>query len=114
MNKRISSTASKRVTKYQSKTLAIHREKSQCITVVSPKTESVHKHIVVRYKPVVRRFGKNNIEMTRISEIKPIVFEVSPTFKVHEINPRLRKIAQLMKKSSIAGIRRIGFDIIDD
>jgi len=114
MNKKISSTLSKRVTKYQIKTLAMHREKSQCITVVTPEIESVQKQIVVKYKPVVRRFGKNIIEMARISEIKPIVFEVSPTFKVHETNPRLRKIAKLMKKSPIAGIRRIGFDIIDD
>jgi len=114
MNKRISSTGNKRVTKYQLKTLAMHREKSQYITIVTPKTESVQEQIVVRYKPVVRKLGKNNIEMVCISEIKPIAFDVSPTFKVHKINPRLRKIAQLMKKSSIAGIRRIGFDIIDD
>ncbi len=114
MNKRISSNVSKKVTKYQPKTLAMHREKSQCITVITPKKESKQKQIVARYKPVVRKFGKNNIEMARISEIKPVVFEVSPTFRVHEINPRLRKIAQLMKRSPIAGIRRIGFDIIDD
>ena len=114
MNKKILSIGSKRVTKYQLKTLAMHREKNQYITIVTPKTESVQKQVVVRYKPVVRRLGKNNIEMARISEIKPIVFEVSPTFKAHKINPRLKKFAQLMKKSPIAGIRRIGFDIIED
>lgn len=112
MNKRISSTFSKRVTKYQSKSLAMHREKSKSITIVTPKNESEQKQNIVRYKPVIRRFGKNNIEIARI-EIKPIVFDVSPTFRAHEINPRLRKIAQLMKRSPIAGIRRIGFDIID-
>lgn len=114
MNKKISSTSNKSVKRYQLRTLAMHREKSQCITIVAQETESSQKQIVIKYKPLIKRLGKNNIEMIRISDIKPIVFEVSPTFKVHEINPSLKKIAQLMKRIPIAGIRRMGFDIIDD
>ena len=114
MKKNISGTPNKSVKKYQLKTLAMHREKSQCITIFAQETVSLQKQIDIKCKPLIKRLGKNNIEMTRISDIKPIVFEVSPTFKVHEINPRLKRIAQLMKIIPIAGIRRMGFDIIDD
>ena len=88
--------------------------KNQCITIVTPKMESSQREMVVSYKPIIKRLGKNYIEMTRISDLKPIVFEVSPTFKVREVSPGLKKIAQLMKKTPIAVVRRIGFDIIDD
>lgn len=113
MNKKLSSH-NKKGTTYQLKTLAMHREKNQCITIVTPETELSQREIVVRYKPIIKKLGKNYIEMTRISDLKPIVFEVSPTFKVREVSSGLKKIAQLMQKTPIAIVRRIGFDIIDD
>ena len=79
---------------------------------IHPKQEETLK--VVRYRPPVKKLGKNYIEMAQISIIKPIVMSTSPSLKQHTVSPRIRKIAKIMMQSHFAGLRRIGYDIIDD
>lgn len=91
------------------KTLATLHGTSQRIVFVSPKGTSSG---VI--KPVTQKWGENYIELTPISSIRPVIFPVSPDFKLQETSKILKKVANLMMKSNIVVLKRIGSDIIND
>lgn len=68
---------------------------------------------VVRYKPLVRKLGKNYIEMAQIEGFEPFVFNSSPDLKEYKVSPRLLRFANILRRTPFAGIRRIGYDIVE-
>lgn len=64
-------------------------------------------------KPVIRKIGKNYIEIAHLSDFEPEAFCVPASIKRHEVSPRVLRIAKLMKRVPIASIRRIGNDLTD-
>lgn len=64
-------------------------------------------------KPVIRKIGKNYIEIAHLSDFEPEAFCVPASIKRHEVSPRVLRIAKLMKCAPFASVRRIGRDLID-
>lgn len=114
MNNRKISNSNKKYIKIEIKTLAEQRYKGRQIVVIDENKIRKANVAVVKYKPEVRKIGKNYIELTPISQVEPIAFEVSPLLKPHNVSPKVQIIARLMKRAPIAGIRRLGIDLIDD
>ena len=104
--------SNKRALKNEIRNLSDYRDKESVVLVVHPKQVETRK--VIKYKPSVKKLGKNYIEMAQISVIESIVIRTSPSLKQHTVSPGVLKFAKLMMRSRIAGLRRIGYDIIDD
>ena len=89
------------------------KRNSQYHVLVTAATKKNYKDAVVKVKPIVKKIGKNYIEMSQLSNFEPEVINVSPTLKIHRVSPRMQRLANLLKNSPIASIRRIGYDIVD-
>lgn len=117
MIKKNQTVPKKKVIQFKRISLAVHRQTTQQTIIVNQEDINVKglpKPVVLRNKPTIQKIGKNYIELLPISEIEPMAFRVSSSSKTYTISPRIQKIANIMKKSPIAGIRRIGHDITDD
>ena len=116
MSKKKQSGLKKKVYNFKINSLGTHRYKTQqalAINVDQVDLKEFPKPVSKKYKPSTKKIGKNYIELMPISEIEPMVFRVSPTFKTYTVSSRMLKIAKIMKKAPIAGLRRIGYDIED-
>jgi len=65
------------------------------------------------YVPVIKKWGNNRIELSPMTSIEPLVFNVSPD-KVRVIGKSERFVAEILQKSHIASLRRLGEDILDE
>lgn len=90
-----------------------HKRKNLQQVLELSSTQKRNRRVAIKYKPIVKKIGKNYIEMTQLTDFEPVVLNVSPTLKIHRVSPRIKKIAELMQRSPVASIRRIGYDIID-
>lgn len=117
MSKKKTNGQKKKVYKFKISSLATHRYRAQGAIIISPESAELKElsgSVVARYKPIIQKIGKNYVELMPVSEIEPMTFHVSPSFKTYTVSPGMQKLANLMKKAPIAGLRRIGRDIIDD
>jgi hypothetical protein len=112
MGRRIFGTPHWRTGKSDNKKLDSIKRNTQRKFIVTP-TDNNEKKITVRYRPQVRKIGKNYIEMAQIEGFEPIVFNASPHLKTYKVSPRMLRFAQLLRRTPFAGIRRIGYDIIE-
>ncbi len=61
------------------------------------------------------KWGDNYIEISFASSIQPMVYEVDTTIlNCYTANPKLRQIAKILVKSQIPGLRRLGYDILEE
>jgi len=61
------------------------------------------------------KWGDNYIEISFVSSIQPMVYEVDQEILTrYTVNPKLRQIAKILAKSQIPGLRRLGYDILEE
>lgn len=112
MKKKIFGSAHLRAFKSDKKSLDYIRRNTRREFFATPSV-SKEKKIVVRYKPQVRKLGKNYIEMAQIEGFEPFVFNSSPDLKEYKVSPRLLRFANILRRTPFAGIRRIGYDLVE-
>lgn len=93
--------------------LNTHKRKNLQYVIAASTTKEKNKDVVIKFKPIVKKLGKNYIEITQLTDFEPAVLTVSPTLKIHQVSPRMLKFAKFLKRTPIASIRRMGYDIVD-
>lgn len=64
-------------------------------------------------KPLIKEWGKNRLEITPIETIIPQAFDVSPRLKEYQPSKQMIRIANILKKSHIKSLQRVGNDLIE-
>ena len=64
-------------------------------------------------KPIVKEWGKNLLEITPIETIIPQAYDVSPRLKEYQPSKQVIRIANILKRSHIRSLQRIGNDLIE-
>lgn len=77
------------------------------------KTFSV-KTKVKRSSTHIVKWGENKIELSPNSKEYVIVYNASTNLPFHRVSKSLRRIAEILKKSHNANIRRLGYDILEE
>lgn len=108
MNKTMHSTM-KRVNK-GTQTLATLKTERRRILISGTESPDLEGKV---YLPIIRKLGANNIELLPMTSIEPLVFEAPPG-KVRVIGKSERFVAEILQKSHIASLRRLGEDILDE
>lgn len=115
MNKKYVGVSRKGASKVQLVNLDAYLRKNKRAVVAFAEIKSNNDTSMIEVKlPLVKRVGKNYIEISELTRFEPEVLRVSPELKKYEVPPRVLKIAQFMQRIPIATIQRIGRDIIDD
>lgn len=65
-------------------------------------------------KPFNRKWGSNYIEIQPMSSTSPLLYDVPADFKTHKTSPHLHRIAKVLVKIHVAGINRLGRDILEE
>lgn len=112
MSKKRSVHSQKGVVKVNVRKMGSSQKKKSDITFSFTETKDRKAKVAVDLDSVVK-LGKNYLEMAHLSDFEPEVFFVPASIKRHEISPQLLWFAKLMKRSSFAAIRRMGFDLTD-
>lgn len=112
MSKKRSVHSQKGVVKVNVRKMGSSLKKKSDVTFSFTEIKDRKAKVAVDLDSVVK-LGKNYLEMAHLSDFEPEVFFVPASIKRHEISPQLLWFAKLMKKSSFATIRRIGFDLTD-
>ena len=113
MNKKKSGHSYKSVTKFKLRTFGPSGKKRNdaVASFESFKVQKTKAPIVI--KPVVRKIGRNYIEMAHLSDFEPEAFCVPASVKRYEVSQHVLRIAKLLKRAPFASIRRIGRDLTD-
>lgn len=64
-------------------------------------------------KPVVKKWGNNRLEITPIETIIPQAYDVSPRLKEYQPSKQVVRIANILIKSRIKSLQRVGNDLIE-
>ena len=59
-------------------------------------------------------YGEKTIELAQAVVVKPVVVGASTRLKEHKVGSRTRKLANILKRSDIKMISRLGHDIIGE
>lgn len=113
MNKKKSRRLNKSVVKIKVRTLGSSGKKGDKSVVSFESFKARKSKAPIEIKPVVRKIGKNYIEMAHLSDFEPEVICVPASIKRYEVSPGMLRIAKLMKRAPFASIRRIGYDLTD-
>lgn len=65
------------------------------------------------YRPNIREWGNNYVEITKVKIVKPIVFKKPTGLKRKEVDPHIKVVASLLKLAPIKKLRHLGFDLTD-
>lgn len=64
--------------------------------------------------PVLKKWGDNYIEIQPMSTTTPYVYDIPEDFEFHKAGSRLQRFAKFLVKIRIAGIQRLGQDILEE
>lgn len=64
-------------------------------------------------KPVIKEWGNNRLEITPIETIIPQAYDVSPRLKEYQPSKQVVRIANILKRSHIKSLQRVGSDLIE-
>ena len=64
-------------------------------------------------KPIIKKWGKNRLEITPIETIIPQAFDVSPRLKEYQPSKQMIRIANILKNFPIKSLQRVGNDLIE-
>lgn len=99
-----------KVSKY--KTLADILSRVAKFQALSAKPDSAVIRIEIE-KPVIMKRGNTHLEITPIETIIPQAFDVSPRLKEYQPSKQMIRIANILKKSHIKSLQRVGNDLIE-
>lgn len=61
-----------------------------------------------------RHYGAKTIELAQAVVVKTVVVGAATTLREHKVGPKTRRLANLMKKSDIKMISRLGHDMMGE
>lgn len=68
----------------------------------------------VRRKSYIVAWGENKIEISHSPKGRVIVYDASVDLPSHHVGKRMRRIAEILKQSHSANLRRLGFDLLEE
>lgn len=78
---------------------------------LSTKRKDVIMEAILAAQAKKRHYGAKTIELAQAVVVKTVVVGAATTLREHKVGPKTRRLANLMKKSDIKMISRLGHDI---
>lgn len=90
------------------------RPMSTLAFVLNEKKRRAVPHYLKTVNPVLKKWGDNYIEIQPMSSVAPYIYDIPEGFEFHKAGSRLQRFAKFLVKIRIAGIQRLGRDILEE